>query len=64
MLECGISDMKDDYELTDQINSENKQNERKKSKMDVSFYPNFNLKYSVYLKQCFLIFITFQTFFV
>lgn len=38
MLDCGISDMKDDYELTDQINSDNKQNERKKSKMDVSFY--------------------------
>lgn len=37
MLECGISDMKDDYDFKNEVNySENKQNEKKKSKSDVS----------------------------
>lgn len=37
MLECGIFDIKDDYDSKDDIcNSENKQNENKKSKIDVS----------------------------
>lgn len=35
MLECGILDMKDDYDFKDC--SENKQNEKRKSKIDVSF---------------------------
>jgi len=39
MLECGISDMKDDYDITDQSNPENKKN----SKVDVSISFNFNL---------------------
>lgn len=38
MLECGVLDLKDDYEFKDEVcYSENKQNERKKSKIDVSF---------------------------
>ncbi|XP_060860672.1 testis-expressed protein 2 isoform X2 [Metopolophium dirhodum] len=37
MLECGISDMKDDYDFKNEVSySENKQNEKKKSKTDVS----------------------------
>jgi len=37
MLECGISDMKDDYDFKNEVSySENKQNEKKKSKSDVS----------------------------
>ncbi|XP_027836909.2 testis-expressed protein 2 isoform X2 [Aphis gossypii] len=36
MLECGISDMKDDYDFKNEVNySENKQNEKKKLKTDV-----------------------------
>jgi len=36
MLECGISDMKDDYDFKNEANySENKQNEKKKLKTDV-----------------------------
>lgn len=37
MLECGISDMKDEYDFKNEVNySENKQNEKKRSKSDVS----------------------------
>lgn len=37
MLECGISDMKDDYDFKNEVNYfENKQNEKKKSKSEVS----------------------------
>jgi len=36
MLECGVSDMKDDYDFKNEVNySENKQNEKKKLKTDV-----------------------------
>lgn len=49
MLECGILDMKDDYDFKDEYYCpENKQNEKRKSKVDVSFLIfNFNLLYSV-----------------
>jgi len=37
MLECGLSDMKDDYDFKNEANySENRKNEKKKSKSDVS----------------------------
>lgn len=39
MLESGVLEMKDDYDFKDEIHySENKQNEKKKSKADVSFF--------------------------
>lgn len=38
MLECGVLDMKDDYDFKDEYYCpENKQNEKRKSKVDVSF---------------------------
>jgi hypothetical protein len=39
MLENCVLEMKDDYDFKDEIHySENKQNEKKKSKTDVSFF--------------------------
>lgn len=38
MLECDVLNVKDDYDFKDEVcYSENKQNEKKKSKPDVSF---------------------------
>lgn len=45
MLDCGALDLKDDYEFKDEVcYSENKQNEKKKSKLDVSFITQFILR--------------------
>lgn len=39
MLESGVLEMKDDYDFKDEVtNSENKENENKKLKTNVSFF--------------------------
>lgn len=41
MFGCGVFNMKDDYDFKDEVcYSENKSNDRKKTKIDVSFITN------------------------
>lgn len=48
MLECGLIDIKDDYDFKDKVcYSESKHNEKKKSKTDVSFVFLFKLRFTV-----------------
>lgn len=47
MLECGLTDIKDDYDFNDKVcYSESKQSEKKKSKTDVSFVIIFKFRIS------------------
>jgi len=66
MLECGLLDIKDDYDFNDKVcYSESKQNEKKKSKTDVSFVILFKFKISNYiLKDKIIYFCMHNTFFI
>lgn len=60
MLESGVLEMKDDYDFKDEVtNSENKENENKKLKTNVSFFQIKTQNIELNQRKYFLCFIDF-----